>query len=56
MAYDPDILAVALDRAKGFKLTDAETVRLAQGIQDFIREEISYILIVRKHERQRQND
>ena len=51
MAYDADVLAVALDRAKGFKLTDAETVRLAQGIQDFIREEISYILIVRKHVR-----
>jgi len=56
VAYDPDILAVALDRAKGYKLTDAETASLAQHIQDEIRAEISYILIVRKHERQRQND
>jgi len=49
VAYDPDVLAVAMDRAKGYKLTDAETARLAQGIQDFIDEEIAYLMIVRKH-------
>ena len=49
MAYDPDVLAVAQDRAKGYKLTDAETAKLAQHIQDEIREEIRYILIVRKY-------
>ena len=49
MAYDPDVLAVAVDRAKGFKLTDAETVSLAQEIQNLIREEIKLIMIARKH-------
>ena len=51
MAYDPDVLSVAQDRASGYKLTEAETARLAQHIQDAIDEESAYMLIVRKHER-----
>ena len=49
MDYDPDVLSVAQDRAKGYKLTEAETARLAQHIQDAIDEEIAYMMIVRKH-------
>ena len=46
LVADPE--PVAMDRAKGFKLTDEETAYLAQAIQDFISSEINYILITRK--------